>query len=139
MSLHLMNAAAPKISVKELSEAISYDPDTGCMTWKERPLSHFHDAGKPAWLRCSLWNGKFAGKPALTCSDPRGYRKGMLNQKMLWAHRVAIALSEGEWPVGEVDHINRDKADNRRENLRVVSHQENAMNRVQGGKRGPRT
>lgn len=133
-----MNCAAHCISVEVLKQSISYDPSTGSMVWKARPVGHFEDRGKTAQQRCALWNGKYAGRPALTCEDPRGYRKGMLNQKMLWAHRVAIALTDGAWPDGEVDHINRDKTDNRRSNLRVVTHQENALNRVQGGKRGSR-
>lgn len=38
----------------------------------------------------------------------------------------------------EVDHINRDKMDNRRENLRFVSRQENNLNRGAWGKSGER-
>lgn len=139
MSILKKNQIASAVSVEHLAEALDYNPATGEFVWKERPAAHFHDAGKPAEMRRKLWNGKFAGKPALTCCDPRGYRKGMLNQKMVWAHRAAIALAIGEWPEGEVDHINRDKSDNRISNLRVVTHQQNAMNRTQGGRKGPRS
>lgn len=45
------------------------------------------------------------------------------------AHRVAWALHYGEWPDGQIDHINGDKADNRLDNLRVVTAQGNAKNR----------
>lgn len=128
MSLKKTNAIASRISVEHLAEALSYNPATGEFVWKERPAKHFHDAGKPADVRRKLWNGKFADKPALTCQDPRGYRKGMLNQKMIWAHRAAVAISTGMWPEGEVDHINRDKTDNRLCNLRVVTHRENRLN-----------
>ena len=129
MSLLHTNRVASKVSVEHLAAAIQYTPETGEFHWKQRPVEHFRDGGKTASQRCAMWNGKFAGRPALTCKDPRGYRKGMLNQKMVWAHRVALALHLGEWPKGEVDHINRDKTDNRLSNLRVVTHQENAMNR----------
>jgi len=39
------------------------------------------------------------------------------------------AMVNGEWPDGEIDHINGDRSDNRISNLRVVTHRENAMNR----------
>ena len=44
-------------------------------------------------------------------------------------HRVAFALYHGVWPDGVVDHINGDARDNRRENLRVCTPAQNAMNR----------
>jgi hypothetical protein len=37
----------------------------------------------------------------------------------------------GEWPKGEIDHVNRDSLDNRIANLRDVSQSENARNRPQ--------
>ncbi len=46
----------------------------------------------------------------------------------LRVHRVCWLLAYGEWPVGFVDHKNRDRSDNRLENLRLASNQENAQN-----------
>lgn len=43
-------------------------------------------------------------------------------------HRVAWALTTGEWPSKDIDHINGDTQDNRLENLREVDHQENLQN-----------
>ena len=128
MSLRSMNAVREAVSVEHLREALDYDPATGELRWKARPVEHFQSGdGNPDTLM-ARWNGKFAGRPALTCRDPRGYAKGMLNRRMIWAHRAAIAIVTGRWPEGEVDHINRDKSDNRLCNLRVVSHSENRMN-----------
>jgi len=44
-------------------------------------------------------------------------------------HRVAIAIVSGEWPNGEVDHINGIRHDNRLCNLRVVTKCENLRNK----------
>jgi hypothetical protein len=41
-------------------------------------------------------------------------------------HRVILGLASGHYP--EVDHINRDKLDNRRANLRTVTPSENKQN-----------
>jgi hypothetical protein len=44
------------------------------------------------------------------------------------AHRLAWLYTHGEWPAGQIDHINRDRRDNRMCNLRVVTHSENLQN-----------
>ena len=128
MSLTKTNSLAESVPVDHLAEAVVYDPATGEFVWRKRPEDHFEDAGYSASRRAKLWNGKYAGKPAFTCRDPRGDSKGMLNQRMIWAHRAAIAITTGRWPDGEVDHINRDKTDNRLCNLRIVTHSENRRN-----------
>jgi hypothetical protein len=44
-------------------------------------------------------------------------------------HRVVTQAVQGQ----EVDHINGDRLDNRRENLRIVTRSQNAMNRKWNG------
>lgn len=44
------------------------------------------------------------------------------------AHRIAWAIYYGEPPAGNIDHIDRDKTNNKIKNLRVVSQKENVRN-----------
>lgn len=128
MSLLRKNAIAEKVSADLLAECVSYLPEEGRFVWRVRPAEHFPD-GKPSpERRAAMWNGKYAGKPAFTSSCPRGYFRGEVMGSPLYAHRAAFACVYGRWPDGEIDHINRNKSDNRISNLREVSHSENRLN-----------
>jgi hypothetical protein len=67
------------------------------------------------------------GKPA-GCLRSDGYIQISLDGKLHRAHRLAWRLFHGEWPDGEIDHINGVRSDNRIENLRVTSRVENMRN-----------
>ncbi len=54
----------------------------------------------------------------------KGYVRTFVNNSPLYLHRYLTNCPDGL----EVDHINRDKSDNRRENLRIVSHSVNKAN-----------
>ena len=96
-----------------------------------------------SWIHCNFGNrtkGYRDGKTFLVSPDDYedyvdGYRfkldsgyvkysstKDGLNGKIL--HRIIMDDPEGQF----IDHINRNPLDNRRENLRIVSIQENCMN-----------
>ncbi len=61
---------------------------------------------------------------------PAGYRKIHFNGGHKLAHHVVWFLNYGVWPNKELDldHINRDKLDNRIENLREVPRSINSLN-----------
>lgn len=109
-----------------LRECFSYDPETGAISWRRRPLAHFPDLGT-----AHAWNERYAGQPALN-HDCSGHLKGEVRYEgrryRLFAHRVAFKLMTGRDP-DLVDHKNTIKADNRWTNLRDATVEDNARNR----------
>ena len=108
-----------------LRTLLRYEPDTGNLFWRPRARDMF--ATETHQRR---WNTKYAGKPALAVTDKDGYLYGTLRPyRNLRAHRVIWALVHGNWPKGQIDHINGVKDDNRIANLRDVTGFENQQNR----------
>ncbi|MGL5013593.1 MAG: HNH endonuclease signature motif containing protein [Bacteroidales bacterium] len=68
------------------------------------------------------------GKPLGYLEKSNGYLRFTRNKKKYYVHRVIYQLHHGQCE-GEVDHINQDKTDNRIENLRLVTHQDNNRNK----------
>lgn len=108
--------------------AFDYDGETGIIRWKNRPREHFKNTH--GWR---IANGRFAGTVAGSI-DRKGYIRIAIDGCVVRAHRLIWLWVYGQEPLGEVDHINGDRSDNRLENLRVVTSWENARN-----KRTPRT
>ena len=102
---------------------LRYEPSTGQLFWRERPVEMFPDA-----VAARRWNGAFARKEAFK-SNKRGYATGCILYRTLFAHRVIWALVYSAWPSNDIDHISGEKDDNRIENLRVVSGSENMRNK----------
>lgn len=119
----------PLPPVEFLRECFEYDPETGILTWKERPLSHFPSEGQ--W---KTWNTQYAGKHAGMFRRDRSGEKmrstiGFWGKGVFAIARIAMALCGRDVPEGWlVDHFNGDKWDNRLENLRPVTHQKNLCN-----------
>ena len=116
-----------KPPVPYLRECFTLDDATGKLFWRQRPVEHFKT------LRdCNAWNTRFAGREAGGL-DRQGYvRLGLVvngSKKRIKAHRVIYALLNGEWPPHTIDHWNRDRADNRPDNLKPASFLEQQQNR----------
>lgn len=115
-------AAKPLPDQALLLKLLQYEPETGKLFWRERPASMY--ASESIMLR---FNRHRAGKEAFTAVE-RGYRFGFMSQfGRLRAHRVIWCMVNGDWPE-QIDHINQDRSDNRIENLRVASREQNARN-----------
>jgi hypothetical protein len=114
------------MKASDLNERLAYDPESGVLTWKERPLGHFKQ--RQYWLR---WNKLFAGSVAGTISS-NGYVVIEMDGVAHKAHRLAWQMTHGDLPKF-IDHINGDRGDNRIENLRPASGSGNARNRKTQG------
>lgn len=89
------------------------------MNWKEH--FYYHD-GKLFWARTNVVAGYIHGS---------GYVRVGLQGKSYAAYRIIYELHYGPIECGyEVDHINHIRHDNRIENLRLVTHQQNNCNRT---------
>lgn len=106
-----MSTHSQLISHQELLDTLSYDAEKGEFTWR---------------ARCRIGVHRKVG----TINQGRllirlGGRSG---QKSYFAHRLAWFYCFGEWPVGQIDHIDGDPLNNRLGNLRDVSDKTNKEN-----------
>ena len=114
-------------SPEVLRQLLDYDPETGVLTWRERPVEFFRDTeGRTAEHACANWNSRYSGKPAFT-SLTAGYPSGSIFKHSLYGHRVIWALMTGEWPE-VIDHADGDKINNRWSNLRNGTQSDNMKN-----------
>lgn len=112
-----------------LRKVLRYEPDTGKLYWRERPVEMFNDTPcRSTKGTCAMWNARLAGKEAFIHTHAYGYRTGCVLRVQVTAHRVIWAIVHGEWPEADIDHINGIRDDNRLANLRSVTRQENMKN-----------
>lgn len=100
-----------RYTVERMRDVLHYDPETGSFTWKKR-----------IWTHCAI--GRVAGTVTWT-----GHIHIGLDGYYCNAHQMAWAYMTGEWPLLEVDHKNCLKTDNRFDNLRLATDQQQSANR----------
>lgn len=121
-------AKKPFPTSEVLRQLLRYEPETGKLFWKERPASMFKaTAIHTAETRCRQWNGRYAGKEAITALC-NGYLYGGIGKRSVHAHRVAWVIYYGELPKHFIDHINGLRTDNRICNLREATPLESVWN-----------
>lgn len=112
-------AKKPLPTPEELRQLLRYEPETGKLYWLLR-------AGETRGVKA--FNSNYAGKEAFTCRMGEKHLQGRIHDRGFLAHRVIWAIVYGQWPTGEIDHINGDPVDNRIENLRDIPKPENQRN-----------
>jgi hypothetical protein len=102
---------------------LEYDTEDGKLFWRQRDEEMFPDSRS-----CKSWNARYANTEAFTATNRSGYRVGRILGCIYRAHRVAWALDSGSWPSDQIDHINGNRSDNRRVNLRPATRAQNSRN-----------
>lgn len=96
----------------------TYESDTGILRHAHDDPGLFFKKGDPAgfqkrcgYLAVSLHNTAIG-----------------LRHRQVTVHRIAWFLHHSEWTTENIDHVNLDKLDNRIENLRLATLQQNSVN-----------
>ncbi len=107
-----MPSPKPLPSLEVLRQLLAYDPETGILMWQ---------VGRRGKAR--------VGSPAGSLAGGRGYLRVRIGSHCFKAHRVVWYLHHGVDPGPLlVDHVNRDRSDNRICNLRLVDAKGNRAN-----------
>lgn len=101
----------PLPPAEELRRILAYDPETGRLSWRVKVANRVRV-------------GDFAD------TAPEGqYRNVTIKERSYRAHRLIWKLVTGEDPLGEVDHRDLNRSNNRWRNLRSASHSDNGCNK----------
>ena len=89
-------------------------------------LQYNHDTGVFRWIN-NMGKRVKAGSEA-GCLTRQGYVQIRIDDKSYAAHRLVWLYMYGEFPNLYIDHIDGDKTNNARENLRLATQSENCQN-----------
>ena len=98
------------LTQERLRQVLHYDPDTGIFRWKVSPSN-------------SVKFGSIAG-----CVNTIGYWQISIDNERCLGHRIAWRYMTGNWPINDIDHKDRDRSNNRWDNLREATRGQNLSN-----------
>jgi hypothetical protein len=99
------------LTSEHLRSILSYTPSSGVFVWV-----------LPGCMRMR------PGDQAGSTNKKTGYAKIRIQGKEYASHRLAWLYTHGHWPIGDIDHINGIRNDNRISNLRDVTRSVNCQN-----------
>lgn len=97
-----------------------YNPETGLLLKRKASREWFYSD-----YAMNRWNLRI--NQPITRKDKRGYLSYVSGTKSYYVHRLIWLYVHGEQPT-LIDHIDRDRSNNRLTNLRETSRQENYAN-----------
>ena len=101
-----------KITLEYLKRILRYEPDTGDWIWLTALSKKIEIGDKAGWR-----------------NEEYGYIQLRIDTKLYLGHVLAWFYMTGEWPKGEVDHIDLNKTNDKWLNFRLITHQQNNFNK----------
>lgn len=103
---------AENLTQSAAREIFAYDPDSGYLHWRISPKWGIRAGDKVGYMHKS------------------GYVATKFKRDQYLVHRIVWLIEFGYFPTVDIDHINRDRSDNRIINLRLATRAQNAQNCV---------
>jgi hypothetical protein len=95
------------LNKERLDELLDYSPDSGLFTWKVN-------------RRGKAKSGCIAGS-----KNGQGYILIKIDGKFYFAHRLAWLVTHGTFPINMIDHIDGNRENNKINNLREATAEQN--------------
>lgn len=105
-----MSFAPPALSADQVRRLLTLNVETGELRWT-------------AAATLGRRTGMVAGS-----RQAKGYIQIKIGTRVFLAHRLIWFMVHGEWPQGQIDHINGVRTDNALSNLRCVTAAQNKQN-----------